>query len=103
MRRSRRILAGIAGIALLPMLVAYVAAALAAVLHCEVSDLGPAQCPVLGMDIGGGLHAALTAGWISLITIPALALIVAVWLMFEAFIWRRRRLKARRALHRNNA
>jgi hypothetical protein len=103
MRLGRRIIAILAGLALLPLLFVFLAAALAALLRCEVSDIGPVQCTVFGTDIGGGLHAALTAGWLSLITIPLLMLIVSAWALLEIFIWRRKRRKARRAVQQSIA
>lgn len=97
MRSGRRIIVAIAAFALLPMLIMMLVAPLAALLGCQVTDIGPTECIVLGTDAGGLLYAALNAGSFALITIPFLMLIVVLWLLVEAFVARRRRRKARRA------
>jgi hypothetical protein len=103
MRMSRRIMAILAGIALLPLLGLLVTALLAGVLGCEVSESGPTPCVVFGSDIGGLLSDLLTAGWFGLVTIPFLMLLVGLWALIEAYVWGRQRRKSKRAARESNA
>ena len=97
MHVSRRILALVAAIALLPLLGLLVTALLAGVLGCEVSESGPSACMVMGTDIGDVLSGMLTAGWFGLVTIPLLMLLVGLWSLVEAYVWGRQRRKSWRA------
>jgi hypothetical protein len=103
MRLSRRIMAVIAGIALLPLLAILVTALLAGVLGCEVSESGATPCVVMGTDIGEFLSEMLTTGWFGLVTIPFLMLLVGVWALIEAYVWGRQRRKSKRAARHGNA
>ncbi len=97
MHVSRRILALVAAIALLPLLGLLVTALLAGVLGCEVNESGPTACMMMGTDIGGVLSGMLTVGWFGLVTIPLLMLLVGLWSLVEAYVWGRQRRKSRRA------
>lgn len=103
MHLSRRILAIVAGISLLPLLGILLAATLAGVLGCEVNEGGPTPCFVFGADIGAWLSGFMTLGWFGLLTIPFLMVLVAVWSLVEAYSWGRQRRKSRRAARETNA
>jgi hypothetical protein len=103
MHLSRRILAILAGISLLPLLGILLTALVAGVAGCEVNEGGPTPCVVFGSDIGEILSSLLTVGWFGLLTIPFLMILVAIWSLVEAYVWGRRRRKARRAARQSNA
>lgn len=103
MRLTRRFMAILAGIALLPLLAILVTATVAGVLGCEVNEGGPTPCVVYGTDIGGFLSSLMVTGWFGLMTIPLLMVLVAVWALLEAYVWGRQRRKARRASRESNA
>ncbi|MEQ1670325.1 MAG: hypothetical protein ABL893_05665 [Hyphomicrobium sp.] len=103
MHASRRILAIIAGISLLPLLGILLTALLAGVLGCEVNESGPTPCMAFGTDIGDWLSGFLTLGWFGLLTIPFLMVLVAVWALVEAYVWGRQRRKTRRSARGSNA
>lgn len=103
MHLSRRILAIVAGISLLPLLGILLTATIAGVAGCEVNEGGPTPCIVFGSDIGELLSGMLTLGWFGLLTIPFLMVLVAVWSLVEAYVWGRQRRKARRANSESNA
>lgn len=103
MHMSRRILAILAGISLLPLLGILLTALVAGIAGCEVNEGGPTPCVVFGSDIGDMLSGMLTLGWFGLLTIPFLMVLVAVWSLVEAYVWGRRRRKLRRAARESNA
>jgi hypothetical protein len=103
MRLCRRIMAIVAGIALLPLFGLLVTALFAGVLGCEVSESGPTPCVVFGTDIGGMLSDLLTTGWFGLVTIPFLMLLVGIWVLVEAYVWGRQRRKSKRDARENSA
>jgi uncharacterized protein YqgC (DUF456 family) len=103
MRMTRRLMAILAGIALLPLLAILVTATVAGVLGCEVNEGGPTPCVVYGTDIGGLLSSLMVTGWFGLLTIPLLMVLVAVWALLEAYVWGRQRRKSRRASRESNA
>jgi hypothetical protein len=98
MHISRRVLAVIAGIALLPLLGLLLTGLIAAVTGCEVNEMGSIPCVVMGVDIGDLLSNMLSAGWFGLVTIPFLIMLVGLWSLVEAYVWGRQRRKARRAV-----
>ena len=103
MHVSRRILAVLAGLALLPLVGILLTALVAGVAGCEVSEAGPTPCVVFGSDIGEILSGTLTMGWMSLLTSPFLMVLVAVWALVEAYVWGRQRRKSRRDVRETNA
>lgn len=103
MRMSRRILALLAALALLPLLGILLTALLAGAFGCEVSEAGPTPCLIFGFDAGGLLSSMLTMGWLGLLTIPFLMLLVGLWALVEAYVWGRQRRKSRRAARESNA
>lgn len=103
MRIGRQIMLWIAALALAPLFVISLAAAVAGLLKCQLSDFGPTHCALFGTDIGGLLSGALTIGWMALVTIPLLMAIASLWVLVEAFVWKRRRRKARLAARQANA
>jgi hypothetical protein len=96
MRGLRRLMALVSGVAMLPFLAILATVALAALFGCDVNEGGPQACMVLGTDWGGFLSGLLAFGWLGLLTIPFLMGIFLVWLSIEAFVWWRKRRKARR-------
>jgi hypothetical protein len=103
MRLSRRILAVLTALALLPLAGILLTALLAGTFGCEVSEAGPSPCVILGVDAGDGLSAMLTMGWFGLLTIPFLMLLVGLWSLVEAYVWGRQRRKSRRVARETNA
>ena len=96
MHLSRRILAALAGLALLPFAAILLTALLAGALGCEVGDTGAEPCQVLGADAGGLLSGLLSLGGLVQLTIPILMTLIALWLIIEAIAWGRRRRRDRR-------
>ena len=103
MHLSRRVMAILAGLALLPLLGIFVTAIVAGVFGCEVNEGGPTPCNVMNMDIGGVLSGMLTTGWFALITIPLLMVLLGLWSLIEAYMWGRQKRKARRQNRESNA
>lgn len=98
MRNFRRAIWGLIGLCGLPLLAVLVSTTLAAVLGCELSEAGPQACRVIGVDWGGLLSTLFTLGWMALVTLPLLALVIAVWGFVEGMVrWRQRR-RARKAV-----
>ena len=96
MQLSRRILAGLAGLALLPFAATFLTAVLAGMLGCETGDAGAEPCLIFGADAGGLLSGLLAIGGFVQLTIPLFMSLLAMWLIVEAVaVWRRRR-RARR-------
>ena len=102
MHLSRRVIAFIAALALLPLLGILLTAMIAGVAGCEVNEGGPTPCLVGGTDIGGLLSAMLTTGWFGLVTIPLLMVLLGLWSLIEAYSWGRQRRKARRENRESN-
>ena len=100
---TRRLMAVLAGFALLPLFAILVTATVAGVLGCEVNEGGPTPCLVYGTDIGEVLSSLMVIGWFGLLTIPLLMALFAVWAVLEAYVWGRQRRKARRASRESNA
>ncbi|MBX9683952.1 MAG: hypothetical protein K2X41_09205 [Hyphomicrobium sp.] len=87
-------------LALLPIAVAVMTAGLATLTGCDVSEIGPEVCTVLGVDIGGTLSGLLAGGWLGLVTIPFVMIAAALWLLVESLALFGRRRKARRLARR---
>lgn len=99
MKRTRNAFAMTAlTLAMLPMALILLTAALAAVTGCEVNEAAPQPCQVFGLDIGGTLMGLLSSGWLGLITIPVVMFLVCVWLVLESVSTYRRRRRDRRSL-----
>ncbi len=98
MRGLRRLMAIVSGVAMLPFLAILATVGLAALFGCDVNEGGPQACMALGTDWGGFLSSLLTFGWLGLVTIPFLMGIFVIWLSIEAFVWWRKRRKARRLI-----
>jgi hypothetical protein len=81
---------------LAPIAAVAVAAMIAGVAGCDVNESAPLPCEIFGADIGGVLYALVTAGWLALITIPALMIASIAWLSLEAIVRIARRFKDRR-------
>jgi len=90
-------------LALLPLLAVLVTAITAGILGCDVNEGGPTPCLVAGSDIGGVLSSLMVMGWFSLMTIPLLMGLVALWAILEGYSWQRHRRKARRSARTTNA
>jgi hypothetical protein len=103
MRLSRRILAILTALSLLPLFGVLLTALIAGTFGCEVNEGGATPCVVLGADIGGFLSGMLTLGWFALLTIPFLMLLVGLWALVEAYWWGRTRRKLRRAERESRA
>lgn len=97
MKRTRQTLAITAlALAMLPMALILLAAALAAVTGCEINEAAPQPCTVLGGDFGATLTGLVSVGWLGLLSIPFVMLLVCVWLLAESGSAMRRRRRARR-------
>jgi uncharacterized BrkB/YihY/UPF0761 family membrane protein len=78
-----------------PLVMAFLAMAIAHWNGCELSSAGASPCIVLGMDIGGALALMALMHWLFLATLPiglaALAIWIVVALSALAISWFRRR------------
>lgn len=97
MNQARRAVGWLAAIGLLPLLSVLVSSLFAGLFGCELSEVGPQVCSVLGLDVGGVLATLFTLGWMALITLPLTGLLLMTWALFEGFVYLRRRRRARKS------
>ena len=88
-RRSRVLLVClilIVALAGLPIIGALGAGVVAYALSCPLDEGGVHSCPFLGADLGEPLYAFFVLGWLSVLTLPAGALLILIWLIAAALI-----------------
>lgn len=77
--RSPLVPAVIALFALGPIVLGLLASGVATVFGCALNESGTNPCVVAGVDLGPVLVDGFVAMWFMLLTLPAGALLVAVW------------------------
>jgi hypothetical protein len=65
-----------------PLLISLTASLLAAILGCQLDESDVHPCPILGIDIGGGLYMLGMLFWFGLFALPVAAIGFLVWLRF---------------------
>jgi hypothetical protein len=86
-----RLVMGLAvAINLLPIASVVASVLIASQAGCAVDEGGVHPCIIQGFDYGEALGVMFVLGWLSLITVPAIPLIVAVWAVGEIIHFRRK-------------
>ncbi len=88
-------LVGILLFAALPLIGALGAGGVAHALGCTLDEGDVHPCPFLGVDLGEPLYAFGVMGWLILLTVPAGAFLLAVWLFMAIVLIVERRRAAR--------
>ena len=65
-----------------PLVCVLLAATVAAVCGCSISEGSPTSCLVFGTDIGKPLYILGVMGWLSIVTLPTGAIALVVYLTF---------------------
>ncbi len=82
----------------LPILCVLISITVAHALGCALDEGNPHPCPFFGFDLGGLLYDLAVSGWFGLLTIPAGAVLLMVWLV-AAIVFAVKRLLARARMH----
>lgn len=83
---------------MLPLGGTFLALLLSGLFGCETGESGAEPCLLFGYDFGGWLAGLLSTGALANITIPLFLGVFALWMVFELWVWRRRRKRARRVV-----
>jgi hypothetical protein len=70
----------------LPIIGAVGAGGVAYAIGCKLDEGSVHPCPYLGVDLGEPLYAFFVLGWLSVLTIPAGALLFLLWLIAAALL-----------------
>lgn len=81
--------------AALPLIAALSAGGVAHGLGCPLDEGDVHPCPFLGMDLGELLYSLGVLGWLSLLTVPAGAALLLIWLIAAIVLVVRRVIAAR--------
>ena len=71
-------------LALLPLLSAIGSSVVASAAGCQLDEGGSHACLVFGTDVGDTLLFFFVLGWLGLVTVPAGAIVLALWIMVLA-------------------
>jgi hypothetical protein len=84
MKRIARAYFGIVLGAIAPLLTAIISGYAALALGCRVDEGSPHACMVLGLDLGSIFSVLFIAGWLTILTLPLGAMLVAGLTIFLA-------------------
>ena len=93
MRVFRTVTAILVVLCILPLLAPMAAGLTASLAGCQLDEGSVHPCEVFGADVGPALYGLGVAGWLMVLTLPALGVVILVWAGIEAgnFLARRRR------------